>query len=268
MATALPPWLCGVWRRNWIERRGAARSSEVSVDYLQTPALFADLRVARDRPRIAATSFADATDAELAVLASQQGFAGHATLDGDVLTWHHALDFQPTAPGEIDAGRVEQVEGGMFEHALDGAYLERWERIADGDGRFFAAEARTDGRLDALCVMAGDAFIVARNRAADLPPVRSLGELVGDARVARETKIAYLDCEIAAGHAHGPDHVWMIERSTLPWHEGRTLAAPFSVENGALSMRAGWVLRVNTFALGDLALRARDTAAEAPARAD
>ncbi len=259
-AAEVPPSLQGSWRRAWI-RRGVSRSSDVAVHYVQTPRSFADLRIADARPRIAATSFTDATDADLRALAEQQGFAGFATAQGDVVTWHHELDFQPQPPGEVDVGRVEQVGSAMLEHALDGAYEELWWRVASGDGRFLTVERRTAGRLDGLLVVAGDAFIHVRNRAVQLPAASSLGELVADPSRARETKIAYLDCEISAGRARGGARPWQVERSTLPWREGHAIDLPFSVEAGALSMKPEWVAVTSTFALEDLAVLA-----EAPPR--
>jgi len=252
-APEVPEWLHGSWRRAWI-RRGATRASDVAVHYVQTPRMFADLRVLDARPRVGATSFADATDADLSALAEQWGFAGFATADGDVVTWHHELDFQPDEPGEVDVGRVERVGNAMLEHALDGAYTELWWRVASGDGRYFAAERRAGGRLEGLLVVAGDAFMYVRDRAVPLPEAKSLRELVDDPNRGRAAKISYLDCEISAGRARGGARPWAIERSTLPWREGCALDPPFSVRAGALTMREGWVAVTSTFALEDLAL--------------
>src|SRR6058998_4071083 len=73
-----PSWMHGVWTREWIEVRGV-RSRRFAVQYLQTPTLFADMRLPIERPSFSqATSFADLTDAHLLVLARQRGFTGVA----------------------------------------------------------------------------------------------------------------------------------------------------------------------------------------------
>ena len=60
------------------------------------------------------------------VLAKQRGFAGITTIDGDVATWHHEIDFQPPSTG-VDAGRLEHIDDAhMLEHALDSSYTESW----------------------------------------------------------------------------------------------------------------------------------------------
>lgn len=216
---------------------------------MQTPHLFADLRVPRARPRFAAASFADATDAELAELAEQSGFAGVATLDGDVLTWHHALDFQLTAFGEIDAGRVEPTENGMFEHALDGAYVELWRREPRGGGPLFAAERRVAGRLEAVFVVAGDVFMFARNRRVAVQGATHLRALVANPGVSRETKIGALDCEISAGDASS----FVIERSTLPWREGQSVQLSSLLPGSVVADEDDWAIRTNNFRSGPLA---------------
>src|SRR5438093_825102 len=131
-----PSWMHGVWTREWIEVRGV-RSSRFAVQYLQTPTLFADMRLPIERPSFSrATSFADLTDAELLLLARQRGFAGRVTAVADTITWHHEIDFQPR-DGTADIGRVERVgPGQIYEHALDSSYVESWRSVASGDSAF------------------------------------------------------------------------------------------------------------------------------------
>ena len=205
---ALPPWLLGTWTRDSVETTGEPWP-EMAVHYLQTPALFGDVRVPPDRPT--ASSFAELTDAQLAVLARQRGFFGHTTIDGARVTWHHELDFQPTKSGggDDDVGRVEQVDGGMKEHALDESYVEHWRRIADGDPRFLALRITRDGRLERMVLVAGDRFAYARNRARELPAADSLEELLS--KVPRDELIAALDCELSYGRVTGGRVPWEIE---------------------------------------------------------
>src|SRR4249920_1982597 len=70
----------GAWQRDWIQRSGGVRDHSTMVRYVQTPSVFGDLRIPGDRPAPAhAASFADLSDAELAQLATQNGFAGVTT---------------------------------------------------------------------------------------------------------------------------------------------------------------------------------------------
>jgi hypothetical protein len=213
----------GVWQRDWIRRGGAAPDARITVRYVQTPSVFGDLRIPGDRPDVAAaSSFADLGDDQLAKLAHQNGFAGFTTVDGANATWHHEIDFQPA--GGADIGRIEPAgDGRMFEHALDGSYVERWSTLDPGSqpgGGFFAARVERAGRVDQLLAVAGEHFVYARARAVALPPADSLAELIARTHPPRDAVVAYLDCEISYGTTRG----WQIERSTLPWQQGKRLA--------------------------------------------
>jgi hypothetical protein len=186
--------------------------------------VFGDLRIPGDRPDLSpAASLSDLTDEQLAALAHQNGFAGVTTIDGANATWHHEIDFQPTGGG-TDIGRIEPAgDGRMFEHALDDSYIESWSALTPATGRsggFFAARVERAGRVDQLLAIAGDHFLYARARPAPLPPGDSLADLIAQHHPTRDTLIAYLDCEISYGTTRG----WQIERSTLPWLQGRRLA--------------------------------------------
>jgi hypothetical protein len=211
----------GVWQRDWIQRHGGAFDRSVTVRYVQTPSVFGDVRIPVDRAGVAqATSFAELTDDQLAVLARQNGFAGTMTIDGANATWHHEIDFQP-AGGDADIGRIEPAGNArMFEHALDGSYVESWSAIERGAGGSFAARVVRDGRADQLLAVAGGHFIYARARPSVLPAGRSIADVIVQTHATRDMVIAYLDCEISYGAVAG----WLIERSTLPWQEGKRLA--------------------------------------------
>jgi hypothetical protein len=235
----------GVWQRDWIQRHGGALDRSVTVRYVQTPSVFGDVRIPVDRAGAAqGASFADLTDDQLAVLARQNGFAGTTTVAGANATWHHEIDFQP-AGDDADIGRIEPAgDGRMFEHGLDGSYVESWSAvdpmgedphpagkavptprdsalpIARGDGRFFAVRVAREGRVDQLLAVAGGHFVYARARPSALPAGRSIADVIVQAHATREMIAAYLDCEISSGTVAG----WRIERSTLPWREGERLA--------------------------------------------
>src|SRR6185436_6866180 len=137
MTNELPAWLSGTWKREWIRVDGVTTSTLI-VRYLQTPSWFGDVRIPTDRPPIAARSLAEASDA------------------GDVATWHHEIDYQPS-DGSPDTGRIERLgTSSMLEHGLDGSYLERWWNLASGDGKFLAVRVTRAGRLDRMLVVTGD----------------------------------------------------------------------------------------------------------------
>jgi hypothetical protein len=219
----VPTWLSGMWQREWIEVRGS-RSSTLDVHYLQTPSFFGDVRIPRDRSNLAhASSFADLSDQELHVLAQQRGFAGRTTLVGTTATWHHRIDFQPPN-GEEDIGRLELLAGRrMHEYALDGSYTESWMSATNGDGRFLVVQTERDGRPQRLLLIAGDYFVFVRNRIRDLPKAASLDSLITSTNSSRTQVIEYLDCEFSFGRVRGGSIAWEIQRSTLPWREGRRL---------------------------------------------
>jgi hypothetical protein len=248
----------GAWQRDWIQRRGGALDRRITVRYVQTPSVFGDVRIPADRtvPPDAA-SFADLTDDQLAVLATQNGFAGVTTVDGDHATWHHEIDYQP-AGGGADIGRIEPAgDGKMFEHGLDGSYVESWSALEPDAGAYFAARLARDGRVDQLLAVAGGHFVYARARRAVLPPADSISEAIARTHATRELIIAYLDCEISYGTVHG----WKIEHSTLPWQHGKRLVFADRIvvdAEGKPALRAAapaegvWSFPVNTFPAAEL----------------
>ena len=219
----VPGWLWGVWQRDWIETQGS-RSSTLDVHYLQTPSFFGDVRIPLDRPSLSgAHSFADLSDQELHELAQQHGFAGRTTLIGTTATWHHQIDFQPPS-GDEDVGRLELLAARrMHEHGLDGSYTEAWRSATDGEGRFLVIQTERDGRPQRLLLVAGDYFVFVRNRIKDLPAAPSLNALIASTHPSRAQLIEYLDCDFSFGRVRGGSIRWEIQRSTLPWQEGRRL---------------------------------------------
>jgi len=256
-----PAWMRGLWTREWIERKGV-RVSPFSVHYLQTPSVFGDMRIPVDRPAFAgARSFADLSDADLRMLARQRGFTGPVTAQGDTVTWHHEIDFQPPDPSP-DIGRMERVEPGrMYEHALDDSYIESWRSVTSGDDAFLVVRVERKGRLDRMLLVAGDYFLYVRNREADLPEAESLDSLIQGSHASRAQVIAWLDCEFSTGRVHADSLPWTIHRSTLPWREGRHLgfADDISVRPGSAALRVRvssserWSVPVNTLAKEALA---------------
>jgi hypothetical protein len=217
---AVPPWLRGVWTREWIQE-GKVQSNTLDVHYLQTKSYFADVRIPKDRGRFAkAKSFADLTDQELRSLTRQNGFTGLTSTLGAVATWNHDIQYQPS-DGKPDRGRLQQNgPGRMHEHGLDDSYIEAWKSTSDGARRFLVIRVEHAGRLVKTLVVAGNQFIYVRNRAVDLPPAASFETLIDSGKASRAQIEEYLDCEFSVGRVQGGSVLWQIERSTLPWREG------------------------------------------------
>jgi hypothetical protein len=249
-----PVWMQGIWTRDWIEKRGV-KSDAVDVLYLQTPTFFADMRIPRDRAKMLdAKSFADLSEEQLRSLARQNGFTGRTTVAEDVATWHHDIDFQPS-DGTPDTGRVERVlPNQMLEHGLDGSYSEGWRSSTDGHGRFLVVRVEHSGRMSRTLVVVGNQFIYVRNRAKELPSAASFDALIEATHPSREQIVEYLDCEFSVGRVTGDRVPWQIERSTLPWREGRHLEfveeiSPNDVGSAISTHKAGdelWTVPVNT----------------------
>ena len=255
-----PVWMRGVWTREWIDRRGK-RSSTFDVHYLQTPTLYGDMRIPESRPSFAgATSFADLTDEQLRALAKQRGFTGRTMVRGLISTWLHDIDFQP-ADTAADIGRLERRGiDAMYEHAMDGSYVESWRRHSDGGGRFLAIRIEQGHRVQQTLLVSGDDFIYVRNRAHDLPAAESIDSLIAMTHADRAQIIAWLDCEFSTGRVRGGASAWEITRSTLPWREGKRLdfvdsvtVAPGGATPVSRSPAAGqWTVPVNTLSSAEL----------------
>jgi hypothetical protein len=260
---SLPSWFVGAWEREWVRRAGVTDDT-VTVRFLQTPTMFGDLRIPSSRPRFPhAAALADLTERELATLAEQRGFFGYTTIEGNVATWHHEIDYQPPEAA-ADIGRLERVGGGgMYEHALDDSYMEYWWSLTSGDGRYLVVRVtRRDHdvqRLDRVLLVVGDHFAYAHNRAKDLPAARSLTDLIVNSHATIDTVRDYLDCELSHGYVRAATVPWEITNSTLPWREGShlELADQIVVDSaGRLSALSApgetWTFPINTMRVEDL----------------
>jgi len=127
----VPDWLVGVWRRRLIAFPDGREDRTTTVFWLQTRSTFADIRLPQESlvlqklPRSALPAEA------LLVLARQDGFAGHTTLDGDLCTWHRWISYRPPGP-TADAGRLRLEAGLLIEEGVHAVYREDWERLDDG----------------------------------------------------------------------------------------------------------------------------------------
>jgi len=258
--STVPAWFLGVWKRDWVQRRGEPPFENKIVRDLQTPIVYGSVRIPLDRPDLSrARSFADLSDAELDALAKQRGgFSGSTSVQGDVAHWRHDIDFQPPMPGREDVGRLVRVSPAVVhEHALDDSEMEAWWSLSTGDGRFLGITVARAGRVEHILSVAGDHFVYARNRARDLAPADSLPELIAKTGADRAAIVGYLDCELSYGRVRGGRIPWEIVHSTLPWRERQSLdwVKQISVDatTGELSPRGAqpsgelWAYPVDTF---------------------
>lgn len=230
-AATVPPELCGLWRRVVLETPDAPPDTTTRVYWLQTPTLYVDLRI--PSPRVLAEPRADlasASDADLAVLATQAGFAGQTFFDGGLCRWLRAVDYQPPT-GIPDEGRLEIGGERIVEHGVHVPYREVWERVEHSIGDWIARSwvepaGRSAGRICHL-VTGGDWFLFSRARAGagPLPPAWSLAELIATRGFGRTEIAALLDFEISLGRRGADGAPWIVELSTLPAREGQPLDA-------------------------------------------
>jgi hypothetical protein len=263
----VPSWLVAAWERLYALDSDGKPDYSVNVRNIQTPTLFGDVRIPKDRPAFPhATSLADLTDAELETLYPQEGFSGCTTVEGYIATWHHEIDYQPP-DGSVDIGRLEFTGGrSMFEYGVQASYTEHWWNLASGDGACFGARVlkrRAGGtdRIWEILSVNGDHFIYARNRASDLPMAGSLAELIKSTKATRAQILEYLDCEVSHGFVQGGSQPWEIQFSTLPFRTGKRLSfidrITVDPQTGRVSSRGVapdeiWSFPVNTLVLDDL----------------
>jgi hypothetical protein len=241
----VPAWVQGVWRRNTLRVESGVIDDTTQVYWIQTPTLFADIRIPANRPDAAGkTSLADYDGDELLQLADQAGFAGSLRVDGQICRWQRPIDYQPVQPSP-DEGAMFREGNTLTETGLHANYFEDYTLVDDGGGRFLALDCPEDGRL---LVVAGSRFLFTRGRALELPDGAALSDLVDEADPAR--KRALLDCEFSLGHGLDDDDPWQIELSTLPFREGQPLFAAsswrFELDDGQAVEATGVNMRVWT----------------------
>jgi hypothetical protein len=155
----------GVWMRTLLETPDL-RDDTTFVRWLQLGRWHADLRVpatipAAIRANGSALTLSECSQAQLALLATQQGFAGLTQVTrgelGEVCTWCRVVDYQPPRP-TADAGvMVFESPECVSETGIHGVYREVWHRLPNSTERLIAlAEPeRPDGLASARIFIAG-----------------------------------------------------------------------------------------------------------------
>jgi hypothetical protein len=251
--------LQGLWRRSLIIWPDGQRDDTTSVSWLQGPNLYADLRSPTLRPTFHGVAGRnDLTPEQVKWLASQEGFAGRLTFDGQFFEWHRLIDFQPMA-AIADSGRLWFGDGCMIEEGRVTPYIEHWHRSEQEPRTPNGAIHFTDiaSGVEGFLVRAGAVFMYARDRDTSLNGAGSLSEQIMSAAPGEAQ--AMVDCEISLGRI-GPSG-WIIETSSLPYREGASLWPVLSADpkqfntadvtvDGAPMMRSWTIAEIE----GDLAL--------------
>ena len=217
-----PGWLRGAWRRRLLRTSDGLEDRTTDVLWMQTPRLFADIRVPADRPNlIGRRGVQDCAPPELVAAARTRGFAGWATFDGDICRWFRPIDFQPPT-GQEDAGRLVLSQGSLWEHGLQGEYSEEYFRETDGAVRLEAWGLTPDAAdpRPGILLIVDNLVVRAIGRRRPLPPGQTLAQQV----VLHSDDIPALrnlfDCELSLATLDD----LVIIRSTLAWREGSRLA--------------------------------------------
>lgn len=214
---AVPQKWRGVWRRLSLEAADGTTDTESLVIWLQTPTLFADLRVPHSRPDFTGvTGFQDVSPRQAAFLATQEGFAGRLHAEGDRARWERRIDFRPLGgpPDEATLVRSRRV---MVETGIHANYVEHWwceDPWGASDTDVILDTSRT------MLLRANAVFLFVDDRRPRPPEPGKLREQVVMADTADEFA-ALLDCEISLGTI--TEDGWRIAGSTLPWREGELL---------------------------------------------
>ncbi|MFW0753250.1 hypothetical protein ACN1C3_00670 [Pseudomonas sp. H11T01] len=228
----VPQSYLGVWQRRLIQHSSGRSDSETAVYWLQTPRLFADLRIPPNSlPGLALEAL---SHAQRLALCEQKGFAGVTQVDADICQWHRKMDYQPVS-GEEDIGRMQfETSERLLETALDDSYYEIWERLPDSLGvcRGQWLQAMDDPSRQGCLLLAGDYFLFAASRPTPLTPGGHLRE-----KISPQNSTALLACELSFGRHHAGRAPWQIECSTLPANAGQCLL-PSSIDPFAADLFA------------------------------
>ncbi len=226
----VPDELIGCWQRAWIEFADGSRDDTTVVIWLQLASEMADVRVPADRRLETRLGFDECSLEELRSLTASESSSGHTVCtsieigdDGvrrataEWFTRGNGVAFHPVSAFP-EPGLLEwQSDDVMIERAPSGAYVEEWRLLP---GTRSPGGHRVDG-AGRHVYRSGDAAVLIRDRAAPVPRIARLDELVADCGDDRDGVIALVDCEFS--FARRRDDAFVIEASTLPWREGEVL---------------------------------------------
>lgn len=228
------PLFCGVWEHSTEE--------EESVFNVQTNSLFIDLRIPTSRKHVLpadCTSLACLTELQLRFYARQHVFGGFSKVtmerEREVCTRHHCLDWN-YVPGnprprpnkwwiEMHPNKDVWKEWAYATDDFDQHYyMERWERLEEGNADQRLALRRQDGS-DGILVVVGDHFNYLFSRCllgTEVIEGSTLVEVVDAALVRGDRSTAESFLSMDAGHGL-VSLGWKIDAAIQPWREGGAL---------------------------------------------
>jgi hypothetical protein len=123
----------------------------VCVD-IQTPSIFIDIRIPKNRPKVRATSVEELAIDEMRALASQHCFAGYSVVQHDqsgvpICSRYHAIDWRPPPRLLPNRWRIQPLwdKGGWVEWSVrtdkfgQAEYIEHWGTKGESRGGPFLA---------------------------------------------------------------------------------------------------------------------------------
>lgn len=235
LSNAVPSNYIGVWQRHLLETTTIKDVSSL-VLWMQSQHYHIDVRIPAMCAGFSAVSMlADYSDAELQLLASQQGFAGltHITPNNaqssDVCQWVREMDFQ--APTDTrDIGKMVFIDANtVIETGIDDAYLEVWRRLENShEPCFFTFTSGKNNRgrdVQAYLMRTGNHVAFARPRTVSVPKAPTLIHAIQSHKPNRELLLDWLDIEISFGEMLDDNH-WKIKHSTLPFKQNLIVDLP------------------------------------------
>ena len=231
----VPSNYIGVWQRYLLETTAIKDDSSL-VLWMQSQHYHIDVRI----PAIctgfkAASALQEYSDAELLLLASQQGFAGlthvtpHTAQSSDMCQWLREMDYQ--APTDArDIGKMVFTDANtVIETGIDDAYLEVWRRLENSQEPNFFALSTGKNHLGtetpAYLMRTGRHVAFARPRPVAVPKAPSLIHAIQSHKPTRELLLDWLDMEISFGEMLDDNH-WKIKHSTLPFKQNLIVDLP------------------------------------------
>lgn len=208
--STVPDAYLGVWRRTLLRTADGQEDRATRVFWMQTAVLHADLRV----PDPAPTNIDQRID--------QAGFAGITDVQGERCQWLRLLDFHPDSGTDVGLMQFTAPDE-LRETALDGSYLEIWQRLPASVGTTQALWLVAAGEVQrrACLLLAGDYFMFVADR--PIPTRKGLSLAAQVSELSADQTELMLGCECSLGRITGGKVPWEITLSTLPGRTGRCL---------------------------------------------